>query len=80
MQLVVGDDGEVIVPTYDWTDFFATSFKKLPSLKKYHHLRMTSSMPGKVYVKERSDGQENEHTLLKPGVIFDENELTSYHQ
>ncbi|XP_064390673.1 uncharacterized protein LOC135338462 isoform X2 [Halichondria panicea] len=77
VQLVVGDDGEVIVPTYDWTDFFATSFKKLPSLKKYHHLRMTSSMPGKVYVKERSDGQENEHTLLKPGVIFDENELPS---
>ncbi len=76
-QLVVGDDGEVIVPTYDWTDFFATKFKKLPAIKKLHHLRMMSSMPGDVYVKERSDGQESQHSVLKPGVIFDPNELPS---
>ncbi len=59
---VVGDDREVIIPTYDWTDFTTSLVPPPPP---------TSSMPGKVYVKE------NEHTLLKPGVIFDDNELPS---
>ena len=45
-QLVVEDDSRMVVPTYDWTDFFATRFRKIPGIKKSHHYRMTSAEPG----------------------------------
>ena len=32
-QLVGKTDGEVIVPTYDWTSYFATLYKKLTASK-----------------------------------------------
>ena len=36
-QLVCNEDGSTIVPTYDWTDFFAPQLKKIARIKKYHH-------------------------------------------
>ena len=38
-QLVSREDGTTIVPTLDWTDFFAT---KLNKIQKLHHFRVTS--------------------------------------
>ena len=57
-QLVSREDGTTIVPTLDWTDFFATRMKKIPGIKKLHHFRFTSSSPGWVFVKVRSDTPE----------------------
>ena len=78
-QLVSREDGTTIVPTMDWTDFFATKLKKIQGIKKFHHFRVTSSSPGHVFVKERSDTVERDIDLLKepwtpdvdakPGVI-----------
>ena len=56
-QLVSREDGSTIVPTLDWTDFFATKMKKIQGSKKLHHFRVTSS-PGHEFVKERSDTAE----------------------
>lgn len=64
-QLVCKEDGSTIVPTYDWANLFAEHFRKLPSIKKYHHFRMSSSSPGMVFVKEHSDSPEVEFSLLK---------------
>ena len=63
-QLVSHQDGTTIVPTLDWTDFFATKLKKIQGIKKLHHFRFTSS-PGHVCVKERSDTVERDIDLLK---------------
>ncbi len=32
-QLVVSEDGSTLVPTFDWTSFFALHFEKLPSIR-----------------------------------------------
>ena len=67
-QLVASDDGTMIVPTYNWTDFFATRMKKVPGIKKYHHFSFKSDNPGGViYLKLRSDSEaENFHILKEP--------------
>ena len=41
-QLGADEDVNVIVPTFDWTNFFATRMKRLVGLKKYHHFRFDS--------------------------------------
>ena len=64
-QLVSREDGSTIVPTYDWTSFFAPHFKKIVGIKKYHHFRMSSSQPGVVFLKEHSDTPEVKLSLLK---------------
>ena len=68
-----------IVPTYDWTTFFAPHLKKLIGIKKYHHFRFTSSEPGVVYVKEHADTAEVRMDLNKSSTpwVPDKNELPS---
>ena len=61
-------DGTVVVPIYDWTDFFATRFKKITGVKKVHHLRFSSSEPGVVYTKQRSDWKEEKVDINKDNV------------
>ena len=63
-QLVSHEDGTTIIPTLDWTDFFATRFKKIPGIKKLHHFRITSSSSGHVFLRERSDTVEQDNDLL----------------
>ena len=43
-------DGKVVVPTYDWQEFFKLKLK-VTGIKKLHHLRFVSS-PGCAFVKE----------------------------
>ena len=64
-QLVCSEDGEVIVPVFNWTSFFATKLKKLIGIKKLHHFKFNSSNPGVVTAKERCDTSETEINLLK---------------
>ena len=77
-QLVCNEDGSTIVPTYDWTDFFAPQLKKISGIKKYHHFRCDSSKPGRVYVKEHADTAEVEIDLRKSSSwLPDQKELPS---
>ena len=64
-QLVSREDGSTVVPTYDWTTFFAPELRRIPGIKKLHHFRCVSSEPGVVYVKEQADTTERKITLLK---------------
>lgn len=48
-QLVSTENGNIIVPMWNWSDFFASHFKRVPSIKKYHHFHFTSSLPGVVF-------------------------------
>ena len=64
-QLVYTEDGSTVVPTYNWTDFFATRMRKIVGIKTFHHFRMSSSSPGNVFAKEYSDSVEVPFKLLK---------------
>ena len=44
-QLVGTPSGEVTVPTYDWTSYFATLYKKIIGIKKYHHFNFDATSP-----------------------------------
>ena len=74
-QLVADEDGNVIVPTFDCTDFFATRMKRFVGIKKYHNFRFDSSDPGVVTVKLHSDSVEEKFYLLKQPWIPDLSEL-----
>ena len=58
-------DGRVVVPTYDWLEFFTPYLKKVTGIKKLHHLRFKSASPGCVFVKERAGSEEVKRCFLK---------------
>ena len=64
-QLVSEANGRVLVPTYNWKDFLASHFKKIPSIKRYHHFSFNSDTPGTVIVKLHPDTESKELQLLK---------------
>ena len=63
-QLVGTQSGEVIVPTYNWSEYFKKTTKRIPGIKKYHHFTFRSSNPGKVFVKETVTSEENVFTSI----------------
>ena len=73
-QLVVDEDGNTIVPTFDWTNFFATRFKRFVGIKSYHHFRFVASEPGVVYARKHSDTPEVKVNLLRGPWSPDPNE------
>ncbi|KAK1901239.1 40S ribosomal protein S1 [Dissostichus eleginoides] len=70
-QLVGNESGETFVKTDNWHDFLAPSFRPLPGIRRYHHIRFTSAEPGAVYAKELVDNQEESYMLLRPGGVSD---------
>ena len=77
VQLVCDESGATILPTYDWTDFFAPHLKKVASIKKYHHFRCDSSQPGVVFVKEHADTDKIALMKCTPPWLPDPNDLPS---
>ena len=65
-QLVAKQNGEVLVPTYNWSEALQPHFKQTAfrGIKNYHHVCFDSRKPGKVYVKMYSDEPEKEIELL----------------
>ena len=66
-QLVGTQDGDIIVPMYNWSEFFEehtikTALKKITQM---HHFYFKSSHPGKVIVKDSVNGTERTINLLK---------------
>ena len=64
-QLVGTHDGRVLVPVYNWASFLKPYFKKIPSIKKYHHFRFSKDSPGMVFCKEFVTSPEQPFMLLK---------------
>ena len=73
-QLVVDEDGNTIVPIFDWTNFFATRFRRFVGIKSYHHFRFVALEPGVVYARKHSDTPEVKVNLLKGPWSPDPNE------
>ena len=64
-QLVGNTNGEVIVPTYDWTSYFAAFYKKIDRIKGYFHLKFDAQSPGVVFLRRICDGPVTEVKLWK---------------
>ena len=52
VQLVATQDGLVIVAAYDWSTFLGQHFKKIPNIKKFHHVRFSKNEQGIVNCQE----------------------------
>ena len=65
-QLVGTQEGEVLVPTYDWAGMFGPYFRKLKNIKTYRHFQFEASTPGVVQLRFTADGQDERETLRKP--------------
>ena len=63
-QLVGTQEGENLVPTYNWTGMFAGNLRKLKNLKAQRHFRFDAATPGVVYTKVASDAIEESVDLL----------------
>lgn len=61
------NDAERPVAFYDWASFFEAFFKKLPSISKFHHFRMSDESPGVVFAKAYSSSAEKPINILKRG-------------
>ena len=66
-QLVGTQDGQVLVPTYDWANFFDKPFrqKALSWIKSMHHLTFSKDLPGTAFVKDSVTSPEREVNLLQ---------------
>ena len=63
VHLVRAQDGETLVPTYNWVEFLNPHFYEVKGIIKYHHFQF--SIPGNVIVKEYANSAELEVVMLK---------------
>ena len=61
-----------LVPTYDWTGHLAPYFRRIKSLKTYHHFTLDSQCSGMVLLKETSDSPVTKERHLR-----DDNDVPS---
>ena len=58
-QLVANENGDVVVPSYDWHEKLG-NFCAIPQLKKYHHFVFSSAHPGVVQCYANSNDRAGE--------------------
>ena len=66
-QLVGAQNGEVIVPMFNWSEYFEEVMVKtaLKGISRMYHFHFTSTAPGKVFVKDTVDDNQRCINLLK---------------
>ena len=66
-QLCASQEGEIIVPVYDWTSYLASFFKKLPGLLKFHNFNFKfKSGSSVVAAQEFSESPSVEFDVSQP--------------
>ena len=66
-QLVGREDGTTYVPVYSWASFLAPHFRRIPQLKKYHHITISCENPRVVSLKLAADSSTETLQLLRDG-------------
>ena len=66
-QLVGTHDGTILVPFYNWSEFFDSHMAQtaLKGISQMHHFRFSAFNPGVVFVKNSCNDTEREIQLLK---------------
>ena len=57
-QLVETQEGQVLIPTYDWQTYLSPHFKKIHNIKRFHHFKFSREHPGGVICKIYGDNKE----------------------
>ena len=57
-------NGETVVPMYNWTTFLGDHFRNVPQLKTFHHFTFSAQHPGVVLTKVYSDSAGTKFTML----------------
>ena len=70
VQLVATQDSLVIVATYDWSTFLGHHFKKIPNIKKFHHIRFSKNEQGIVNCREYLSYPVQDIFLLRNGIAI----------
>ena len=65
VEVIGWEDGIPLIPTYDWSSYFAIHMRKIKEIKKFHHFTFDNTWRGDVICKEVSDGPEVTFTLPK---------------
>ena len=68
-KLVGTQDGEVLVPTYDWLSFFAMYFKKISHIKSYQNFMVSTNSPGVVEYKNFSNSESTKINIIKDSLV-----------
>ena len=64
-QLVGDQQGNVLVKTYNWLDFFDAHFRRLKDIIKYHQFFVSNDHPRVVFAREYTDLPPVRFDLLK---------------
>lgn len=66
-QLVATQSNDVLVPTYNWSQFFEQHFRNtaFAGIKSYHHFHFDANTPGVVHVQTASDQPQKAIKVLQ---------------
>ena len=62
---VGNENGDVHVPTYDWTSFLAPHFSKIAGILSFHHFSFSSDQPGVIELKKLNTSLAERLNILK---------------
>ena len=63
------EDGTVLVPTYDWREFFNPAYRPLLGIKPMGHFRFSADHPGMVFYRTTiADAEEVKHLAIQQQV------------
>ena len=74
-QLVGTTEGETIVPTFDWTGYLAPFFKRIKSIKAFHHFTIDSDSPGQILLRKTCDSPITKEQHLRNLAVIPSSDL-----
>ncbi|XP_076461922.1 uncharacterized protein LOC143294352 [Babylonia areolata] len=63
-QVVATENGQTLVKTYNWQEFFSAHFRTLNGIKKIGHFRFSAENPGSVFHRETLADEETEFRFV----------------
>ena len=69
-QLVATTSNDILVPTSDWTGYLAPYFRRIKSIKTYHHILLDNHSEGKISLRETVNSPVTTLTHLRDVAII----------
>ena len=63
-EVIGWEDGVPLIPTFNWTNFFAGRMLKIPGIKGYQHFHFGGDVDGKVECRVSWDSEPQKHPIL----------------
>ena len=62
-------NGEVLVPVYDWQNFFEKCFRRIPDILSYHRFEFSIDEPGIVVCRKYLDSEPKRVEVFRGSTI-----------